>query len=74
MCVIETGSKDNLVYSGGYDGHILRWKVDVSNIQQDISFMIDLTTVDKVDHGIISLSVDFRGDQFLIGTRSAEIF
>lgn len=36
---------------------------------------MDLNSIStRVDHGIVSLSIDVKGDNFLIGTRSAEIY
>ena len=46
------------------------------NIVQENNFLLDLNVLQSkfVDHGIISLAVDPKQDQFLIGTRSGEIF
>ncbi|EAR94225.2 HELP domain protein (macronuclear) [Tetrahymena thermophila SB210] len=71
----KPGSKDSFVYSAGYDGLVQRWKVDGSNITADSTFQIDLNQQNsQFDHAIISLSIDSKQEQILIGTKSAEIF
>lgn len=50
------------MFSGGYDGKILRWKVDINNIVQENNFLLDLNVLSSklIDHGIISLAVDSK--------------
>lgn len=42
---------------------------------QDTTFILDLNNaLNRLDHGIISLSIDAKQDNLVIGTRSAEIY